>query len=457
MKRHVLVGRYGSGDRASVAVGGDEAMTRLDLLSAGGAYAWGVQDALRDLARVGLQPSELGVDILTLAIHVQAADTRIPRATQAQDSWTREIRIVVPVSSVELWASVAATLELALRFLTGDIWRVGFRPRPKARTKIGGSVRIPRGRTAQKFDGVALFSGGLDSLIGAINLLESGARPLFISHVGEAATSTAQQACFDALCTHYRISDASRLRVATRFPKTLVRKGGGPENSTRGRSFFFFALAAFAGSALGTAYRIVVPENGLMSLNVPLDPLRLGALSTRTTHPFYMARWGELLQRLGTLGTLENPYWNKTKGEMIRECTHQALLRSLIPSSMSCSSPSKGRWQGRGVEHCGYCLPCLVRRAALVVGLDDRDPTRYTLGNLRRRALDTNEAIGQQVRSFQFANSRLEQTPGIERMLIHKPGSLTDDPSRWPELAGVYRRGMTEVAALLQDVRTRPA
>jgi hypothetical protein len=29
-----------------------------------------------------------------------------------------------------------------------------------------------------------------------------------------------------------------------------------------------------------------VPENGLIVINVPLDPLRLGAFSTRTTHPF---------------------------------------------------------------------------------------------------------------------------------------------------------------------------
>ena len=49
----------------------------------------------------------------------------------------------------------------------------------------------------------------------------------------------------------------------------------GKESTTRGRSFLFFALAALAASGLGGQPVIYVPENGLISLNVPLDPLRV--------------------------------------------------------------------------------------------------------------------------------------------------------------------------------------
>jgi hypothetical protein len=35
------------------------------------------------------------------------------------------------------------------------------------------------------FDGVSLFSGGLDSLIGAIDSLNAGEAPLLVSHAGE--------------------------------------------------------------------------------------------------------------------------------------------------------------------------------------------------------------------------------------------------------------------------------
>ncbi len=116
----------------------------------------------------------------------------------------------------------------------------------------------------------------------------------------------------------------------------------GLEDSTRARSFLFFSLGVFAGSGLGGKFYSTVPENGLIALNVPLDFLRLGSLSTRTTHPFYMMGWNELLNKIGIAGELINPYWNRTKGEMVSACKNQALLSRTIPLSMSCSSPTKG-------------------------------------------------------------------------------------------------------------------
>src|SRR2546428_638285 len=83
----------------------------------------------------------------------------------------------------------------------------------------------------------------------------------------------------------------------------------------------------------------------------------------------------------------------------------------LLPDSLSCSSPTKARWSGRGTEHCGYCLPCLIRRAAIRYGLTGADPTSYTVPDLKARVLDTREAVGQQVRSFQFTIRRIKQRP----------------------------------------------
>jgi hypothetical protein len=187
-------------------------------------------------------------------------------------------------------------------------------------------------------------------------------------------------------------------------------------------------------------------------LNVPLDPLRLGALSTRTTHPFYMARWNDLLVALSIPGRIENPYWDKTKGEMVAGCMNAPLLQRVAPDSLSCSSPSKGRWQKQKAGHCGYCLPCLIRRAALVEG----DATVYAIPDLRAQVLDSRRANGQQVRSFQLAIERLRVRPNLAKLLIHKPGPLTDEPHHLDDLAGVYRRGLEEVGRLLVDVRARP-
>jgi hypothetical protein len=76
----------------------------------------GAGRALDDLARLNVFPSEIGVDLLVFAAHVHAADTRISRTTESQDTWTREIRLVVPVSDVARWNSSWPILGLSATF-----------------------------------------------------------------------------------------------------------------------------------------------------------------------------------------------------------------------------------------------------------------------------------------------------------------------------------------------------
>lgn len=454
MNRHVIIGRFGPGDRLSVPRAADEVMTRVDLLNGNNSLDHGIGRALADLAREGVFPTDLGLDLIILAAHVHAADTRIARWMDSQDGWTREIRLVVPVADPRRWAAAGPIFERMLGFLTGDRWTIGFRSRPRRHAQL---IAQPSTLLPARFDHLALFSGGLDSLIGAIDALETGRTPLFISHAGEGATSEAQATLQAALGAAYRGRGFARLRLWMAFAQGLVAQSSG-EDTTRGRSFLFFALGVMTGTGLPGPFVLHCPENGLIAINVPLDPIRLGALSTRTTHPFYIARWNEALAALGIPGRIENPYWDKTKGEMVRACANQTLLRGIAASSLSCSSPTKGRWQGIGVQHCGYCLPCLIRRGSLTAGLaPTADPTTYTLADLTARPLNTREAEGVQIRSFQLAIDRLRRRPALAEFLIHKPGPLSDeDAARQTALASVYLRGMDEVGNILAGVRTRP-
>jgi hypothetical protein len=171
-----------------------------------------------------------------------------------------------------------------------------------------------------------------------------------------------------------------------------------------------------------------------------------------------MARWNDLLGILGIDGEIRNPYWNKTKGEMATNCQNPALLKNLATESLSCSSPTKGRWQGLGIEHCGYCLPCLIRRAALATAWGvGGDATIYTVEDLHAQPLDTRESTGKQIRSFQYAIERLRGRPQLANLLIHKPGSLADESAHLNELADVYRRGLGEVERLIDGVEARPS
>lgn len=454
MKRHLLVGRFGEDDQLDVSVGKDEQRAFLQLVKGKKSLDHGIGGALSSLKKFGICPSEIGLDLLILAAHVYAADTRISRVQHSQDSWTREIRLVVPVSDPGRWNSASAILKNMLNFLTGDRWEFGFRKRPLRFQSVVDEGEL--GLIPPCFDSLSLFSGGLDSLIGAIDLLENGSTPLLISHSGDGAASDAQNKLISGLKGQYKNNSFDRLRVGMAFKQDLI-PGVASEDSTRGRSFLFFSLGVFAGTGLGQRFTLRVPENGLIALNVPLDPLRLGSNSTRTTHPYYMARWNELLEALDIKGEVRNPYWNITKGEMASNCLNTELLKHLSTDSLSCSSPAKGRWQGLGIEHCGYCLPCIIRRASLEAAFGPKsDATRYTVPDLHAQVLDTRKAEGVQVRSFQYAIERVKKKPELANLLIHKPGSLADEINHLDRLADVYRRGLDEVSRLIVGVQTRP-
>jgi hypothetical protein len=200
---------------------------------------------------------------------------------------------------------------------------------------------------------------------------------------------------------------------------------------------------------------LYVPENGLISLNVPLDHLRVGAQSTRTTHPYFMARFQEILSRLDISVTLKNPYQFQTKGEMVMGCRDIAFLKANAKHTISCSSETKGRWEGLAPMHCGYCVPCLIRRASLQRGLKF-DDTQYQIPNLRAVPLDSTKAKGKDVRSFQIALSRLHKYPGFPRIAVMIPGPLTEFKDDLPAFAEMYQRGLQEVGELLNGVVSKP-
>lgn len=162
MKRQLLAGRFGQDDQIEIPNADDEQVTHIQLVAGEQSLDHGIGGALMSLKALGVFPSEIGLDLLVLAAHVHAADTRISRIEQSQDSWTREIRLVVPVSDPDRWQAAAHTLTRTLEFLTGDRWTVGFRHRPERFTII---VTPPATLLLPAFDTVSLFSGGLDSLI----------------------------------------------------------------------------------------------------------------------------------------------------------------------------------------------------------------------------------------------------------------------------------------------------
>ncbi|MCE4222121.1 hypothetical protein HCU64_00005 [Methylobacterium sp. C25] len=150
---------------------------------------------------------------------------------------------------------------------------------------------------------------------------------------------------------------------------------------------------------------------------------------------------------------MENRYRFKTKGQMLDEVAHRGFVERAVPTTISCSSISKARWDGHAPGHCGYCVPCLIRRAAETRAYG-REPTAYVgLPQLNGR-VDPRTSIGEHIRAFDYMAERLRQKPEITGTLVRKPGPLMDyTPDDIQAYTGVFAEGIREVGRALRGVR----
>lgn len=355
--------------------------------------------------------SPVARDLLHLGGAVYCAD-KVAKREHAADAWTRELQLQVPVSDVALWNTVKPTVVAALTFLSGDQWEVDF--------VVDDEAEPARTESAiAEYDHVSLFSGGLDSLAGVIDALERGENLVLVGHHDSSLTDNRQRRLFAALRARYgdgRIQHRRLwLRPAGRRMKQARPLPAGVENTTRSRSFLFFAAGVALADGLGRGVPLYVPENGLIGINVPLTPARAGSLSTRTTHPLYMDYWSQLLTALGLDHAIENPYRFKTKGEMLVGSANRQLALALAGESVSCSHPEAPRWVKRPQGNCGYCYPCLIRRAALHrVGADSANDYAWdalTDASLLSRA----SRRGGSLRALAASLTRPERTDDVLR------------------------------------------
>ncbi len=382
-----------------------------------------------NLARLPGSPEPPGQSVqafLLAALGVWAADKFAARQA-TPDAWTRELTLHLPVSPG--WLDLAPRLSRLLNFLTGDNWTLKMW---EATLDLGLKGEWPH---AWCPDGVMLFSGGLDSLVGALDFLEAGQRLLLVSHYDFGQLAAIQQTLAAALTRHYGPERLHHLGVRVQFPEA-------PELSLRSRSLLYLALGLAATAAFGSATPLIIPENGWISLNPPLTLNRLGSCSTRTTHPYFLEQLTGLWRDAGLATPLVNPYQGLTKGEMLRQCRNREFLGHLFGHSVSCARPVVSRWQGGKAGACGYCYPCLMRRAALHTAGWDRGED-YRRDGLAEPALLAHRVRGRDLRALLLAVKTWEDTPAeMEARLM---------PGASPEAGAVLARGFQEIAGWFRD------
>ena len=347
-------------------------------------------------------------DVLAAAAAIYVADMHMARSA-TPDGWTRDIQLTLPLAqSSGLRGALSCSAE-ALSFVSGDRIEVDA---SESRRQFAFEVDplAPGG-----VDAVCLFSGGVDSLLGAIQLLDQGLRVCLVSHYADGVTSASH--------------DGLRTRLGELFPDQVdyrpyyVSRGGSRrkslyalpekvERSHRVRSFLFLAAGAFYAD-LYDVDTIFVPENGLIALNVPLDATRTGAHSTRTAHPHFLALMTEALSSTkGSPLRICNPFGLRSKTEMVASAP--PWTRELLLDSLSCAKYDSLRWLGsRPERHCGCCLPCIYRRLAFdSAGLDT--PEHYAFDAFRVLP-DLSHTRNQDLRSLAFFARRYSRADAATR------------------------------------------
>ena len=303
-------------------------------------------------------------DLLEIAGYVFAADRKTYRGKDDDleyHSWSRALHFHFKVRDYNFWkkAEVREALSKALCFMTGDhsyeftFYKAGADYPANIFDNEKFEVDTP-----DKLK-VMLFSGGIDSLAGAIEELsnESDSEICLVSHQsGQPRIIETQKNIFDGL----RIAYSSRCKHY-KYRCGLSREKSRDETQ-RTRSFLYTSTA-FAIAKTYNQNCIYVYENGVTSLNFAETQDLMNARSSRTTHPQTMGLLEDLFSLIAEESfVIEQPFLFKTKTEVVEIIKQHDEGLALLDSSVSCS---KSRGHPPNFTHCGVCSQCIDRRFAV--------------------------------------------------------------------------------------------
>ena len=235
------------------------------------------------------------IDLLEVASYIYAADSAISRGGPTDERlgkrWRRKFRFVIPVREPDIWSSdsVLSSLAETLNFLSDDDYVLEFRsfndpPALKSYFEFSDTEA-----SGFRPDEVMLFSGGLDSLAGAIDQLTiPGNNVALVSHRSSSKISAAQEFLVGKLRSRFGANRVLNVPIRANLKSDVSN-----EPTHRTRSFLFAALGTATARCFGKN-RILLFENGMMSFNLPPVAQVVGARASRTTSP---ASSGRLLPR----------------------------------------------------------------------------------------------------------------------------------------------------------------
>ena len=306
-------------------------------------------------------------DLLEIATYVYVADQAITRGGDGVDvfgaDWRRRLFFRIPVRNPDLWNSrdLREQLVETLSFLSEDEYHFEFmkltgQPATQRHLEFGG----------ESPEEVVLFSGGLDSLGGAIQEAVCDQRSVALVTHKPTQKLARRHRKLEQLLAKHATHAPLHIPVVINKAKSLGR-----EYTQRSRSFLYAALGSTVAQMFGLS-RIRLYENGVVSFNLPVSAQVVGARATRTTHPQVINGFAKLISLVAhKTFAVENPFLWKTKADVI-EVIADAGCEEMIKFATSCTHI----WKMTKLKtHCGTCSQCIDRRfAVLAAGVEDHDP-----------------------------------------------------------------------------------
>ena len=305
------------------------------------------------------------VDFLEIASYVYSADCATSRGKAWRDDnstepWGRDFAFVIAVRDPAFWGAtkIRKLIEEVLGFLSNDKYSLTFVPLERDRThqqqyfQFGDLKDWP----LHSPERVLMFSGGLDSLAGAVETATGGGRSVLVSHRPAASLDSRQKKLFAGLRKQFP-NQLFHIPVWINKADTLGRR----EPTQRTRSFLYSALGTLVAESV-QAGGVRFYENGIVSLNLPIADEALRARASRTTHPLALHLLSSLCAAVTERNfTVDNPYLFKTKTEVVASLAERQAAH-LIAHTCSCSHLM---FQSRERRHCGRCSQCIDRRFAI--------------------------------------------------------------------------------------------
>lgn len=330
---------------------------------------------LEDVARVfqkHLSPRLM--DLLEIAAYVFSADCATSRGKgwtdkQTLEPWERDFQFVIPVRDLTFWErdDVQGLLIEFLRFLSDDNYTFNFRQLCSAPPQqLYLEFEQQENWLFYGVERVLMFSGGIDSLAGAVETAANGGNVVLVSHRSVAMMNKRLHNLFNELRQKYPVQ---MIHIPVWVNK---QKGFDREHTQRTRSFLFSALGTVVAKSV-EAGGVRFFENGVVTLNLPVADEVVRARASRTTHPFAL----ELFTRFYRLVAerdfeVDNPYLFKTKSEVVSVIAENGGSELI---KYTCSCAHQGFFQSKTQWHCGSCSQCIDRRVAILAsGQETHDP-----------------------------------------------------------------------------------